>query len=1524
MQLGKGCRYVLTINDQKRVFNSEQELDAFLKDHVDGFVIDKLNNTFSISPQKSTLTKINQISQNLESISKKRIRYADDPESVEEYYEIPNSIGVNKFITTKGNYNDINKALVTPFNLDVYKKNKINALMDVGFSKSEAENMLKNLVDSWEDLTDIGTEIHAILEDTIKGTNVAKTPILEKSGLVDSVKKSANELIEKIKLKHGSDAELISELGIISKRLNSNLEELLKVDGKTSINGKIDLLVIDRDGVSHIYDFKVSRKEVGDWNNWINPLPDSPEAKLFWHTTKKLGITYQLGMYTAILRQHGIQVGSTNICPIKLDVSYEDEHETKIKSFNEVTFNNTIENIPETRAGSKYNRIMNLLPPEITLSNEDTLKIFDTLNLIAPNTDLQMKIERKHADIEFYKSHPESIGLRKVSKDSSNYGIYKWVFRSGGVGSNNWVYAKNDEDLQVKLEEYVEQLTAKRANEMRDLSEKIENAIESGKYEDIGIDYKDDQKSFLANQFKKYAVHKWSFEKNENLNSAGIFIFKKSGRTEIVVISNKPLAQTLNLGMGTSLLGKTLSNENVSRKEILDASYGNLEMLKALIYVSQNQELFLEDKISEIRTINPWSLDNKEISAINSQLLNNYNMICMQNQDIAELKKLRSDIFWDDVTALLSTAYDKQTSVGEGWIDFELQPDARDMTYTADWIKRAINKLKVKYPELYNIENYTDNDIWNTYVYLYRAYNAASNIYTIAEQSPGEFFGRGGIKELNGYMISAGQFSPSANLQIFSEVHDQYVAEVRQKVQQRGQKMIKYFTDFYEESRRIAALGGERNLFKSWFITDSEGNIDDSFSLKNPMSSEFNGTPKARQAMLEFLRIMWKLKHPTNSEEELIFDEEQALSGHLPEYFEVPLTQGRFTTQVKNLGIWNAIKNKFNEAKQLTTDMFAEDEFQNNENLSIRDIFKAEHKSVYNKFALESDQRLEKIKNHKVGFFETHIELIFNEALVAYTKQEVSKKYVPIFQGMRLSLEYQKHHSKENNDKVVEAFDKLLASKFYGESIVSKDLQPLQRWMNVIKRGFSTMTLGLNFTSFFREMLVGTYTGFSRSGVELIDGINAKTYLQGAKHIIKDARKNFSGISLLQQLNQQYGMANMSLTSIANQRRMNWFGIKNWGKDTMFLTASSPDFQHRMAILVAKMIGDGCWDAHSLDKDGNLTYDWTKDKRFDVYRSNDTNHKDYLYQKTLYLKYLEEFNRIGFKKLDGTSYQEGDALPQAYPPKEGQRLKNFADLLYGHYDDESRALINDTFLGSFFMQYKTFATAKVEQWFNKPGIYNTEHLKQQYDPITKERLYVKYVYPNADNTGVPQKEIVKESQLTEEDKKSKLVESYIKWEGDPMEGMFHSSWSVIKTLNDPKEFKKMWSNPLKKAQFILSLNDTLLMALMSLILTALFAGIVDEDNWWSSKDVMSATRESGMIPDFGYKIFWGMTQDSNIFNVVSSMFSDVNPPLFTSTKKLASTIGSTLAGNTGLAEAIVSQFGALKPLQTIIREWEQN
>lgn len=1524
MQLGKGCKYVLNVNGERIEFYSEMELDSYLSTNVDRWKIDKMNKIFSIDSQEITINRIKDISNDIHKLEKKIIRHGDDPESYEEYYAIKDSIGVNKFLSLKGNPDDFNKPLILPFKKDPYFEHKKKFWQENGYSVEQVIQMAKDEEESWEGLTDIGTEIHAILEDYIKGTNNAKTEILDREGLTDSVKNNAKTLIDTIKMKHGNDCELFSELGIISKKLNPDIAELLKASGYNSINGKIDLLVVDKEGVAHIYDFKVSRKNIGDWNDTTNPEIGTPESKDVWTSLKKLGITYQLGTYTAILRQHGVQVGSANICPIKLNISYTDDSKTNIKSFDSVEFQEVFANVPGTRAGAKYNKILNIIPPITEITSEETLKIFNALNVIAPNTDIQTKIERKHGDVTFYKEHPQTINLSKLTKDNPHYGEYKWKFERKGT-DGKWSYAKDDADLDVKLSDYVMDLTARRASETRDIADNIAEAIEIGDWEHIGANYKGDQQNFLQNQFKKYVVHRWTFEKNENLNSAGIFIFKKAGRTEFVLLSNKPLLQKLNLGLGHSLLGKTLSDANVSRKEILDATYGHLELMKAMIYISQNQDLFVDDKISEIRCINPWSAENRMVCQLSSVLYNNYNLIYLQNRDSGKLKEIRSDIFWDDVTSLIATAYDLETIEGEGWIDFQLQIDARKATYDAEWLKQQIDRLKAKYTKLYNIENYTNDDIWNAYVYLQRAYNACMGIYTVSESSPGDIFGQGGIFELNGNLISSAQFSPSANIQKFAEVHDQYVAEVRQTIQQRGQKMIKYFNDFYEEAGRIKALGGERDLFKSWFVLDEKGQIDSSFRLKNPMSSEFDGAPAARKAMIEFLDVMWKLKHPKASEDELAYDKNQALSGNpdYDEYFEVPLTQGKFTQQAKGLGFFKAIKNKALESMQLTKDMFAEDENRKNQPTDIREAFKREHNTVYNKFALTSTQRKQKIEDHKVGFFETNIELIFNEALQQYTRQEISAKYVPIFQAMRLTLQFQRTHNKESNDSVLETFDKLLKSKFYGETLIKEDAQPLYRWLNLIKKGFTTLTLGLNFTSFFRELLAGTYTGFSRSGVELIEGIDAKTYVKGASHVIKDAYKNFSGVSLMNQLNQQYGMANMSLSSIANQRRTNWFAIRNWGKDTMFLTSSSPDFQHRMSILVAKMMGDGSWEAHSLDADGFLKYNWKKDKRFAAYVAGDTSHKDYLYQKTLYLKYIEEYNRIGYKKADGTEYKEGDDLPQAYPPREGQRLKNFADLLYGHYDDESRSLINDTFVGAFFMQYKTFVTAKIEQWMNKPGIYNTEHLKQQYDPVTNERLYVKYTYPTPDQKGIPKKDILRESQLTEEDKQSELVESYLRWEGDPMEGMFHSTWSVLKTLKDPTEFKRIMQDPLKKAQFILSVNDLAIMGIISLILTALFANITGEEEWWNSKKVFAAAKKDGPFSDFSYKIFWGATQDSNIINVLGTMFSDMNPPMFTSATRFADAVGSVITGNKGIAEAMCSQVGAFKPMQGVIREWEQ-
>ena len=47
--------------------------------------------------------------------------------------------------------------------------------------------------------------------------------------------------------------------------------------------------------------------------------------------------------------------------------------------------------------------------------------------------------------------------------------------------------------------------------------------------------------------------------------------------------------------------------------------------------------------------------------------------------------------------------------------------------------------------------------------------------------------------------------------------------------------------------------------------------------------------------------------------------------------------------------------------------------------------------------------------------------------------------------------------------------------------------------------------------------------------------------------------------------------------------------------------ATRPDYYNRLTIFGAQMRGDGCWNAHSLNEDGLLQYDWTKDERFDLF-----------------------------------------------------------------------------------------------------------------------------------------------------------------------------------------------------------------------------------------------------------------------------------------------------------------------------------
>ena len=282
-----------------------------------------------------------------------------------------------------------------------------------------------------------------------------------------------------------------------------------------------------------------------------------------------------------------------------------------------------------------------------------------------------------------------------------------------------------------------------------------------------------------------------------------------------------------------------------------------------------------------------------------------------------------------------------------------------------------------------------------------------------------------------GLMISSPQFSASANIRNLGRVIDQFSKEVHKQVYETGLPMIQIFQDVYDK------YGTGSKAFANWFVRDPKtGEIDERFILKDPDTSDLRSDPIARKAVRTMLDILAKLKHPEFTEEQL----EEYRSTE--EYHQVPLMEAAANRQLKNLGLKKMLKNKIQQAKHLTQGLFQdEDDF----GTITNHVDNAG--TLYNKFNLSSTARQERLNKYiatdGIGFFETDLELVFNAALVAYTKTNVSRKYVPIITGMKLAMAYADNigSSSANMTNLTETVDKLVKSKFYGESIIESKME---------------------------------------------------------------------------------------------------------------------------------------------------------------------------------------------------------------------------------------------------------------------------------------------------------------------------------------------------------------------------------------------------------------------------------------------------------------------------------------------------
>lgn len=1543
------CRWILEAGDVKEEF-SDRQLDSFLEGQLNssdfhGFRGEDIT-FFSADLQEKAKRVIREIQIDYDESAIHVTRTVTDPEEEEEYLMIQDSIGVTRSITDHGGRGNLEEGIAPEFvesdfiamRLEEYTTkgkefyDSTGAVYRKVLTEDKAMELINAEIASWPRLTKTGTAIHKVIENTFNGAT-STSSVLSDSQIRD-VQTWTNELKNWIYEEYGKTAQIYTEFAFKIDDIKQPLKDILATRGIDSIVGKIDLLVIDEFGKAHIFDFKVSRKSLGDWNQKKNSLipkrkfvdtrtDDEKDAgKLVtgvyegdFSSSKKFIATNQLAYYVAMLRQKGIIVESAGIIPIKANFAYESEYKIKELdsiSLPEIGSSEMLFRVPGSVSGDVYNHIKDNIinVPNHTFSPEME-DVFDKYKQVIPTVEVSTTVSRRELKVEYYLNDKFVTTLKPSDPDYSDE--QKFKFFKKGTKDRSPVYAKDIEDLKNKLADYVEERNSTRANDALDLGNVLRDIMSSKEKDIDGLDstsVREAQRALLKNQFKKYILEDWVLESDDMQMSAGFFIFSRGAEVEIVTLTNARLFDVNDLGFGTTVLGKTKRNKNVGSKEILEASNGNLELIKTLIFIANNQSWFKNKKITQIRAYNPW--DGQVLQTVlNEQLLQNYKALQINNPRV--LLDLDPTIFSRDIMSLIKIASSKMQMIDSTIIDFDGRKyDASQVEDLKKWIEEQMIKFKDKYRDTLSNENTysADNEIWQVWDVLNQILMRLNGISTRSEVDSEPWL----EKKLSptGVNFASPQQSSSSNILDFAKINDRYVAEVRQTIQKKGWEMQRAFAELYKEK------GNGVQVFESWFERDPDGKISKDFRLKDPNSLEMRGASAVeRHALDTFLKTVWSLTHPGASESEL----EMAKANK--SYYEVPLTEAVFSRQAKGLGIRSAIRNKWKQYRELTEGIFAGDS-------SVKEKFEAENDAVYNKFALEMDDRRQKINDHTVGFFETHLELVFNQVLVACTRTEVSKKYVPIFKAMQLGLRHEDEYahggtaSKQKLKEIRTALDKLIASRVYGKSIIeSPVLQEVHRWLSVASAFFSTIRLGLNVRSFLREMLNGMYIGTTRVMNNQLPGVTKETYADAIGYVLQDLPENFSGISMVQQLNAIYGMANYSLGNVVNQRRLNWLNIKNWDRSTLFVGCSSPDYQHRMSILIAKMMGDGCWEAHSLNEQGELVYNFKKDKRFEAYVKGDMSDPRYLEQKTLYLKNIEEWNAQGYTKEGGSFLKEGDDLPHAYTNREGQSIKNYADLLYGHYDDESRGLINDMFLGSFFMQYKTFMTSKMEQWAMKEGVYNIESLKQQYDPVTNEKLYEIIIYSE---DGMPSREIIKESDLKKRSsEEQERARPYIEWEGQPMEGMAWSMWNFVKQVrnfNTPEgqaELRRIWNDPDERGRLIIGCSDMFICALFGLLIKALYGAAVGSEEWG---DINSDVRNSGYLTSLSYSVFTGFAKDGPPSAVVKSMLGDMNPPLATNLTQFVTSCANVVTGKQSFTYALTRNVGLLSDFSGLVKQIE--
>ena len=923
----------------------------------------------------------------------------------------------------------------------------------------------------------------------------------------------------------------------------------------------------------------------------------------------------------------------------------------------------------------------------------------------------------------------------------------------------------------------------------------------------------------------------------------------------------------------TTLHANVLSAESIKCVHLLN------------MIAEQNPEFFKEKSIGSIRVINPAYSGENNSYAIDD-ILSNYDILCHETNTSNHFnKEIQLASPWEALGFELKQIEEQYTD------DPELSRMVKSFkanTYSRNGkVKQLIQlrkKLEQKYPK-FQFKEFDETTRYDTSDPITMLYLHVCELLMYYQGLPidptGNFdkwgFRGSSILDLFGMTINSNQSfldkkgnvirgigsgthitsaenSPSPTLRALAEYYEQAYAHIREEFQEAHKNIqditLPYISRFQSKANRVLS-GINTDMWEKLLVKDSKNQISDTLTLRNP----YTDTSLDKETAQFLKSILWEInkyrfkdklgdhtdwtyKENASEIDEFLMSNDAAVKIFQSRYFELPLKRARYFERwkkVKRIGLKDLLLKEYETLK----DDWDLTKTHGTQRSMISKELRKNATTMYNQYNIDPQDREFLIREEGASDFELDLDLLALDVAFQSIRQDYFENVLQVTAACATMLHFTQQLTGTNRSAELEALAARDKTSIKNESYMSEEAETPGKVVNALRKLNSLLVLAFRPLQLIKEITFGQFTNYSRvlgqigssDKLSIKSVFEANTTIWGqsigkwAKAFTSDA--DIASYTLCESLNKIYSIANEDISRTVENSMLSRHGMLANLSKYMYLANSAPDYFNRLTLFVAKMMEDGCFEAHSLDKDGMLKYDFKKDKRFSELNKHGLNSnyrgEKYLEQKALYLAMAEQFEKEGrsfieYDKDGNVTYKEFD---RAYTTKQRNSIKEVADLAYGYYDHEIKSLVDLGFFGLIWKQFQTFVTAKANLWFRgRPTTKGDNTAQGRFVPLERNgEKYYRRIIERQD--GSPEVKFVPESQLTEEEK-GQLDLAYV-WQGDYIEGLMYS---IMGTLHDlfHADFKSIKENKYRLANLSLALHDILIGIILFSIFKWLWSG----------------------------------------------------------------------------------------------------